>query len=85
MSAYPEHDRLALISDKSQAIGEFIDWLQSKGIHLACYYEEDSRDRLFTVETPTNSLLAEFFDIDPIKIEREKRAMLDALRGGDPV
>lgn len=30
MSEYPEHDKLRAISDKSQAIGEFIDWLISE-------------------------------------------------------
>lgn len=29
---YPEHDKLRAISDKSQAIGEFLEWLQDCGL-----------------------------------------------------
>ena len=35
-SKYPEHEKLSAISDKSQACGEFIEWLgYEKGIVLA--------------------------------------------------
>jgi len=34
VSDYPEHDRLAAISDQSQVCGEFLEWLQSEGLHL---------------------------------------------------
>ena len=34
MSDYPEHDRLAAISDQSQTCGEFLEWLQEDGLHL---------------------------------------------------
>jgi hypothetical protein len=30
MSKYPEHERMKAVRDKSQAIGEFIDWLRSE-------------------------------------------------------
>lgn len=32
MSEYPEHDKLRAIRDKSQAIGEFLDWLEEGGL-----------------------------------------------------
>jgi len=33
MAEYPEHDKLHAVVDKSQAIGEFCEWLQSeKGV-----------------------------------------------------
>ena len=35
MSDYPEHDKLRAIADQTQAIGEFIEWLEGKGIFLA--------------------------------------------------
>lgn len=28
---YPEHEKLTAVKDRSQAIGEFIDWYQSEG------------------------------------------------------
>lgn len=33
-----EHERLALVKDKSQAIGDFVGWLADKGIRLARYH-----------------------------------------------
>jgi hypothetical protein len=40
MSSYPEHEKLAKISDKSTACGLFVEWLAAeKGIRLANYHE----------------------------------------------
>lgn len=39
MKEYPEHEKLSKIEDKSQTIGEFIEWAEGKGIHLAMYRE----------------------------------------------
>lgn len=39
MKEYPEHEKLSKIEDKSQIIGEFIEWMASKGIHPAVYQE----------------------------------------------
>jgi hypothetical protein len=39
-SQYPEHDKVVAIQEKSQACGEFFEWLQQeKDIHLAKYHE----------------------------------------------
>ena len=43
MSAYPEHDRQALVVEQTQAIGEFLDWLESQGVQLI-RYREDLKD-----------------------------------------
>lgn len=76
MSQYPEHKKLAAIRDQSQAIGEFIDtFLEEKGIVLA--WRNSSEERLMPRLV---DLLAEYFGIDPVKLETEKRAMLDELR-----
>jgi TusA-related sulfurtransferase len=72
MSAYPEHDKLAAISDQSQAIHDFIEWCEDeKRIYL-----EHVEDRPFSLR----DLLAEHFGIDLAKINQEKAAMVDALR-----
>lgn len=35
VAEYPEHERLAAISDRSQEVGAFLDWLrQDQGVHL---------------------------------------------------
>lgn len=79
---YPEHVKLAEISDKSQVVGEFVDWMvETKGIVLAQYVKDDmDHERLRPNWVPLMNLLAEFFDIDQNKIEQEKRAMLEVQR-----
>ena len=40
MSTYPEHEKLKKVQDKSQACGEFLEWLfGEKGYHLGEYHE----------------------------------------------
>jgi len=73
---YPEHDKLRGVSGKSQAIGEFVDWLGGKGIILAKRQGED----LIPAGTRIQALLAEFFEIDEDEIEAEKRVMLLEMR-----
>lgn len=93
-----EHERLSLVKDKSQAIGDFVEWLAEKGIRLCrehehtddCYEDTDRkrvwptcelRDGQFIqVYAPITKLLAEYFDIDENKLEREKREMLAEIR-----
>lgn len=78
---YPEHAKLAAISDESQVVGEFVDWMTTRGVVLAQYVKDDmGHERLSPNWIPLMNLLAEFFDIDQNKIEREKRAMLEAQR-----
>lgn len=79
MSEYPECEKLKAASPKSQAIGEFLDWLEAeKGVQLA-RYPEDS-ERLVPFSFSTERLLAEFFGIDLDKVEDERRAMLSSLQ-----
>lgn len=40
MSDYPEHDKQAEVIDQTQAIGEFLDWLASQGVHLMKWRED---------------------------------------------
>ncbi len=74
---YPEHEKLNGIKDKSQFLGEFIEWAQSKGMTF-CEYSEDG-EGMYRVQKSINTLLAEFFEIDLNKIAEEKDAMLKEL------
>ena len=75
---YPESDKVAAVSKESQACGEFLDWLkQEKKLELC---EREGGEWLPTF-CPTQRLLEEFFGIDPNKLEAERRAMLDEMRG----
>jgi len=82
-SRFPEHEKLKAISDKSQAIGEFVDWLGAvKGISLCELTQgRDRLDEYHPVRTSIRQLLAEYFDINEHRLDDEKRAMLDELRG----
>ncbi len=47
MSDYPEHDKLSAISDKSQAIGEFLDWLMYGGLDESAHHPGQVRKESF--------------------------------------
>lgn len=75
----PECERMAAVREKSQAIGEFLEWLrEEKGWTIAEEY--GNSDRLLPVRYSTEALLAEFFGIDLNKVERERRAILEGCR-----
>jgi len=74
---YPEHIKLKAISQFSQKIGEFVDWLSESQIQLC---EPDKYDDYTPVRTSIQKLLADFFEIDLNRIEEEKQQMLEELR-----
>lgn len=76
----PELDKLHNIQNESQTIGEFLDWLtneRSIPIEL-CIYNHSSR--LHPCPTNIKQLLAEYFEIDQNKAEKERLALLKAVR-----
>lgn len=76
MSKYLEHDKLSAVAEQTQAIGEFNEWLEGKGIFLARYVEGNNFPREVY---GFRDLLAEWADIDQDKLEAEKREMLASL------
>jgi endonuclease YncB( thermonuclease family) len=66
VSAYPQHDTLALVKDVSSQQGDLIEWMVSKG-YIDLYGD-------------ITTILAEYHGIDLAALEREKRAMLAAIR-----
>jgi len=74
----PELEKMKKVVDKSQVIGEFLEWLTSrKGIWLVRYNEND---QAINVHDSKEQLLAEFFKINLVKAEREKRMILENIR-----
>lgn len=65
---YPEHEKLQAVRSESQSCGEFLEWLEAND-----HVEVTSRKGVTT-------LLAEFFEIDEAKLEKEKRQMIDDMR-----
>ena len=42
MNDYPEHDKLHAVSEESQRIGDFLDWLREQRINLMVYRDDIS-------------------------------------------
>lgn len=76
---YPEHEKMSTIVDKSQSIGEFIEWLNDTKNYKICEKTGDFV-RYYPIRKSVECLLAEFFGIDLGKIEQEKREMLEDIR-----
>ena len=80
ISKYPECEKMAAVKDKSQVIGEFLEWAgETQGLHMCA--NNTNCDRYTLVSMTREVLLAKFFDIDLNKVEKERRQMLDELRG----
>lgn len=79
IQVYPEHDKLHKVKDRSQACGEFLDWLREEK-HVLLHVYDKSLDMYYPLLQSNEKLLAEFFDIDMDVLEQEKRMMLDMLR-----
>jgi hypothetical protein len=82
MSDYSECDRLVAVAPESHKLGEFLDWLNEQGIHLASYEEFGGcEDAMLVTRTESyERLLARYFNIDLDKVETERRALLKALQ-----
>lgn len=74
----PECDRMLDVHDLSQTIGAFLDWLPEVNLRV-CTYDEKTGE-FYPPGTSINRLLAQYFDIDLDKVEREKRAILEWVR-----
>lgn len=74
---YPECEKLQAVSEKSQCISEFIEWLETtKNVQLS----QNVDDYYRWLDTPIDQLTAEFFNIDLNKVERERKHMLERCR-----
>jgi hypothetical protein len=89
MTVYPECEKMSKVAEKSQGIGDFLEWLrEDKKIILGSVqefvYVWDGKERIKEEFSPfrydTEKLLAEFFGIDLKKVEQEKREMLNEIR-----
>ncbi len=78
---YPECEKMQGVKDKSQAIGEFLEWLNyEKHIILATAGDEENSGDLSMIHYSSEELLAEFFEIDLKKVEKEKQQILKEIR-----
>lgn len=80
-----ETEKLKRITETSQEIGEFLEWLRgTKKVVLAKWVPHMGLDwdQLVPLldEGRTEALLAEYFTIDLSKIEKEKQTLLKEIR-----
>ncbi len=74
----PELNRIIGVSEDSQRIGEFLEWLAEQEITLAKW--NDNEEELFEIRQSREQLLANYFEIDLVKAEKERQALLDEVR-----
>lgn len=78
---YPEHEKMATVTEHSQIIGEFLDFgLPVLGLRL-CQFDFET-NQFFLAGMTIEQILAAYFEINLDKIEEEKRHMLEELRSG---
>lgn len=73
----PECDKLRKVTHKSQIIGEFLAWLQDEKGLVICDLEDNE---YLPYGSSINQMLADYFEINLDKVEREKQAILDGIR-----
>lgn len=77
----PTLDKMLANKAESQAIGNFIEWLGERGYVIAQYGDErPHRDTLMPVHKNTETMLAEYFEIDLDKAEKERRKILAGIQ-----
>lgn len=81
-----ECEKIVAVQDRSMAISEFLEWLDTQGICLCVvpktktYYPGEGYDRFEPISGGREQLLADFFGIDLKKVEEERREILKQLR-----
>ena len=81
----PEFEKIQTNHDESQVIGMFLEWLQNEQEVILCTCDKRKSDKLDEeyydpIDDTIEQLLAEYFDIDLDKVEKERRGLLDEIR-----
>lgn len=74
---YPEHDRLQSIRHESQIEGAFLEWLAEQGLTIC---ELSHLDNWHPILLNIEKLLAKYHGVDLVKLENEKRVMIEEMR-----
>lgn len=87
MSKTPELDKMLAVKEKSQVVGEFLEWLNEQKIVLAEYTDDTcdcgcdcEEELLLHIRKGREQLLADFFEINLDKCEQERQQILADLR-----
>lgn len=71
--------KMLAVSQDSQKLGEFFEWLKEDAGFTVCEYDAH-HERYYPASIRTEELLADYFDIDLKKVEEERRGLLAALQ-----
>jgi hypothetical protein len=97
MSEYPEHDKMHALRPvvpgwtrdqidefaKNRVVGDFLEWLSDNGYYICRSSNEDTIYPRYVPEFKSvEKWLAEHFQIDQDKIDKEKRTMIEEIRRG---
>ena len=78
---YPENEKFAELIPRMRDINAFIDYLKERGIFLAEWFDkETAMTRMIQVTVQTDGLITGCFDIDDVKLEAERAAMLKMVQ-----
>lgn len=81
---YPECTKLALVGDKRRELNAFLEWLrEEKKIELGDMEAVERTGAIYPVRYGLDGydkLVLEYLEVDPVKLEEERRAMLDELQ-----
>lgn len=84
-----ELDKIVKVHEDSQRIGEFLEWLAEQEIVLAEWTGSDcdecGDEPLMRISQNREQLLANYFEIDLVKAEKERQALLDTVRADNEV
>lgn len=79
---YPESWKLSRTASERDAIVEFLEWAaREKSAHLCLHPLAGDSNQFHPLHTTAQALAHEFLGIDEAKLEAERRAMLEAIRG----
>ncbi len=92
MDKYPECEKLQSVSEESQRIGFFLEWLKNQ--YSLCvwqegrkdYFGDDPEDYIYSPEgyypdrKSIEAILAEYFQIDMDKVNEEREQILRDIR-----
>lgn len=73
----PELDKMKAVQNESQVIGAFLEHQSQGGISLACFGNDEE---IHFVRKSTEEILADYFNINLAKCEKERRAILNSIR-----
>ena len=88
---YPQHEKLQGLDGRNQEVGNFLEWLQGKGL-VVCRWSEDDwgscpecgdYGRYCPEQRSISSFLADYIEkLIEEELKQEKLAMLEKIRRG---